>query len=340
MKRVLYVDILNIIACAGVLLLHSTNGPVHNFNGNVNFDWFIGLFSHSFFLWPVNVFFMLSGITMMRTCYEMTCKGEIKQYYLKRLNRLGYPLLMWSLIYLLIKIVVKDEPINIIPLLMKVLTFKANGFMWFFMPLIVIYLSMPFLFLFVVNAKKIILDWYMVLGLVLPTISQILYPQSLRDSYYVFGTGYLYFVVAGYYIGTIGIAEKVRKGLYWVSFLSAIFIFVATYWLTLYYPEHYRTFLSYLTLPCTLTALGVFTLFRYVDWNTILYNFHLTPHECALFSSFSLGIYLVQLFWFMFLNYFHLCVGHPLIRFGVMYVLCLFSVYILKQIPFLKRLVP
>lgn len=42
MKRVLYVDILNIIACAGVLLLHSTNGPVHNFNGNVNFDWFIG----------------------------------------------------------------------------------------------------------------------------------------------------------------------------------------------------------------------------------------------------------------------------------------------------------
>ena len=182
MKRVLYVDILNIIACAGVLLLHSTNGPVHNFNGNVNFDWFIGLFSHSFFLWPVNVFFMLSGITMMRTCYEMTCKGEIKQYYLKRLNRLGYPLLMWSLIYLLIKIVVKDEPINIIPLLMKVLTFKANGFMWFFMPLIVIYLSMPFLSLFVVNAKKIILDWYMVLGLVLPTISQILYPQSLRDS--------------------------------------------------------------------------------------------------------------------------------------------------------------
>ena len=95
----------------------------------------------------------------MRTCYEMTCKGEIKQYYLKRLNRLGYPLLMWSLIYLLIKIVVKDEPINIIPLLMKVLTFKANGFMWFFMPLIVIYLSMPFLSLFVVNAKKIILDW-------------------------------------------------------------------------------------------------------------------------------------------------------------------------------------
>lgn len=75
---------------------------------------------------------------------------------------------------------------------MKVLTFKANGFMWFFMPLIVIYLSMPFLSLFVVNAKKIILDWYMVLGLVLPTISQILYPQSLRDSYYVFIFLYVY----------------------------------------------------------------------------------------------------------------------------------------------------
>ena len=107
---------------------------------------------------------------------------------------------------------------------MKVLTFKANGFMWFFMPLIVIYLSMPFLSLFVVNAKKIILDWYMVLGLVLPTISQILYPQSLRDSYYVFGTGYLYFVVAGYYIGTMELPKKYEK-----AFIGFLFFLLFLY---------------------------------------------------------------------------------------------------------------
>lgn len=75
-QRLTYVDMLNVAACAGVLLLHSTNGPVHHFDGNVDAGWFTGLFTHSFFLWPVDVFFMLSGVTMMGTCQELT--GGVK----------------------------------------------------------------------------------------------------------------------------------------------------------------------------------------------------------------------------------------------------------------------
>ena len=64
--RIIWVDALNIVACMGVLLLHSTNGQVHRFDGNVSIEWIIGLFPHGFFLWPVNVFFMLSGFTLIR----------------------------------------------------------------------------------------------------------------------------------------------------------------------------------------------------------------------------------------------------------------------------------
>ena len=64
--RVLWIDVLNIIACMGVLLLHCTNRQVHEFNGHVSFEWVIGLLTHSVFLWPVNVFFMLTGLTLMR----------------------------------------------------------------------------------------------------------------------------------------------------------------------------------------------------------------------------------------------------------------------------------
>lgn len=65
-ERVLWIDVLNIVACMGVVLLHSTNSQVHGFNGNVSFEWAVGLLTHSAFLWPVNVFFMLSGLTLMR----------------------------------------------------------------------------------------------------------------------------------------------------------------------------------------------------------------------------------------------------------------------------------
>lgn len=63
-ERLVWIDVLNIVACAGVLLLHCTNAQVHGFSGTPSADWFIGLTTHSFFLWPVNVFFMISGFTL------------------------------------------------------------------------------------------------------------------------------------------------------------------------------------------------------------------------------------------------------------------------------------
>lgn len=64
-ERLIWLDLLNIVACAGVLLLHCTNGEVHHFSGTLSANWFIGLITHSFFLWPVNVFFMISGFTLI-----------------------------------------------------------------------------------------------------------------------------------------------------------------------------------------------------------------------------------------------------------------------------------
>lgn len=64
-QRIVWVDALNVIACFGVLLLHCTNKALHSFSGTFSVSWAEGLFSHSFFIWPVNVFFMLSGFTII-----------------------------------------------------------------------------------------------------------------------------------------------------------------------------------------------------------------------------------------------------------------------------------
>lgn len=64
-KRIIWVDALNIVACMGVLLLHCTNSEIHGFKGETSPNWCLGLFTHSAFLWPVNVFFMLSGFTLL-----------------------------------------------------------------------------------------------------------------------------------------------------------------------------------------------------------------------------------------------------------------------------------
>lgn len=64
-KRVLWIDVLNICACVGVLILHTNSTTIHSFNGNIDFSFFWGVFTHSCFYWPVPVFLMLSGCNLI-----------------------------------------------------------------------------------------------------------------------------------------------------------------------------------------------------------------------------------------------------------------------------------
>lgn len=174
-ERLVWIDLLNIVACAGVLLLHCTNGQVHGFSGIPSVNWYIGLATHSFFLWPVNVFFMISGFTLLRPSIVNNNKtGEIKQFYIRRLKRLGIPLLVWNVLYMIIHFLAAyhdGEKLESIPILIeKFVLFEYNGFMWFFVPLIMIYLSMPFFAVFVLNADRKLLRLFLFIGLVLGCI--------------------------------------------------------------------------------------------------------------------------------------------------------------------------
>ena len=211
--------------------------------------------------------------------------------------------------------------------------------MWFFAPLIMIYISLPFLSVFVVKAPKRLLDLFMILGLVLPTLSSILAPEHSENAYAIFGSGCLYFPIAGYYIHTFGLERQLRRKLYWAALLSTLLIYGGTFWLSLHCPDHYRYFLSYNILPCAVTALAVFTLFKYIHWESVLNRMRIPQALLAHLASLSLGIYLVQQFWFMTLIHFHLCDDSPLVRFPLMYLLCISSILALKHVPIIKSMV-
>ena len=272
-KRLVWIDILNIVACAGVLLLHCTNGQVHGFSGTPSLNWYIGLTTHSFFLWPVDVFFMISGFTLIRNSTltdNNNPKGRIKRFYNRRLKRLAIPLLAWNVLYMALYFLrTHIDGTDLLPineLFIKFCLFDYNGFMWFFVPLILIYLSLPFFAVFVINSDRRLLRLFLFLGLILgciPPLSETFTTRSGLSDIYIMGSRFLYFIVAGYYIGNFDISSKTRKRLYIGSLASAIIIFFGTMCLTLYYPEHYSYFLSYTNIPCSITAMGVFTFFKY-----------------------------------------------------------------------------
>lgn len=346
-ERLVWIDLLNIVACAGVLLLHCTNGQVHGFSGTPSVDWYIGLATHSFFLWPVNVFFMISGFTLLRSSIVNKSEmGGVKRFYNRRWKRLGIPLLAWNILYMIkyfLSAYQDGEKLESIPVLIeKFVLFEYNGFMWFFVPLIMIYLSFPFFSEFILNSSRNLLRLFLIIGLFLGCIPPLDTDFTTREgltNIYLMGSRFLYFIVAGYYVGHFELSVKIRRMIYACSIICMLIIFGGTMLLTLYMPEHYRYFITYTNIPCTVSAIGVFTFFRYNNWNNLLNKLKLNKNNLAYFSSFSLGIYLIQGAWFTVLGFFHICDKHILLKFFVMYVLCTGSVWVMKHVPVVRRMV-
>ncbi len=345
-ERLIWIDLLNIIACASVLLLHCTNSEVHNFSGTPSVDWCIGLTTHSFFLWPVNVFFMISGFTLIRNislCTINSLEG-VKVFYNKRMKRLAVPLLSWNILYMILYFVrthINGEDIMpISELVKKFVLFDYNGFMWFFVPLLMIYLAMPFIAVFILNSSRNLLRLFLFIGLLMggiPPIDTTFSAKADLTDIYLMGSRFIYFIVAGYYVGHYKLSFRTRKLIYTSSILCMVVMFIGTALLTLHNPLHYKYFIQYTNIPCTLSAIGVFTYFRYYNWNKLTNK--LSPDYLAQFSSLSLGIYLIQGAWFTTLRFFNLCEEHILLKFIVMYALCVTSVYVMKKVPLARRLV-
>lgn len=252
----------------------------------------------------------------------------------------------WNCVYMLLYFAgTYIDGRDVLPLSMlvkKFFLFDFHSFMWFFVPLIMIYLSLPFFAVFVLNSSRVLLRLYLVIGLMLSSIPPLDPNFSITEGFtdiYLMGSRYLYFVVAGYYIGHYDISQKVRNFIYLFSVLNAVIIFIGTMILSLYAPMHKMYFLTYTNIPCAVTAIGVFTFFKYYDWNKLLTMLHLSNSLIAKYSTFSLGIYLVQGFWFTLIGHFNICDNHIILKFVLMYFVCVLSVFIIKHIPVLKKTV-
>ena len=135
------------------------------------------------------------------------------------------------------------------------------------------------------------------------------------------------------YILNYNIGIKGRRVLYCLAVASALILFFAG----IYVAEHRQsTYIlhSYTFAPCVLTALGMFTFVRNLNFGRINTDF------IRKWSSLSFGIYLCQAMFFTMTNKVPFPIGnHPAILFPTVYLLCLISVSIIKKIPILNKIV-
>ena len=343
-NRIVYFDMLNIIAILAVVAMHC-NGIVHG-NPNVR-AWNTSLIVDCIFYWAVPIFLMLSGATLMK--YRE--RYDTKNFFKKRFLKVFIPLCFWSIIMLFWKIQIKQinyhEILNVNNFINIILNNKEESTYYFMFDILGIYLTMPLLSLLAKEEYKKTL-WFTVLlyfifnatlANILPIIG-ITYNNSLT----VQVGGYVVYVILGYLLSNQDLTRKQKIFLYIGAITGLIYRYVTTFILSKESGQVIKTTWGYCSWHCIFLACSVFVCVKELKINEKIKNNSKIVKILSEISSCSFGIYLIHLvIKYYELNLFNWSIYSWYFRtFGVLstYLISLSIVYILKRIPIVKKIVP
>lgn len=190
--RIAYLDVIRIVACVMVIIMHSpmpgTDAPGFVMTGL------------SFITAPcIGLFFMVSGALLLPAPLSMN------EFYKKRLSKVVFPALIWTFIYLLVKIINGSITVSQLPSMVLSIPFstQGDGILWFMYVLIGLYLITPIISPWLEKAAKkeieLVLGFWVV-SLLYPILSNaISVNESITGILYYF-SGYAGYYILGYYL--------------------------------------------------------------------------------------------------------------------------------------------
>jgi len=339
-----YLTILNIVACLGVVMLHTNVAFWSHPTGSA---WLSATLIETLMYWPVPIFFMITGATLL----EYRDRYSTRVFMKKRFVKTFIPFIFWSIVafyaQLLWQAMEGQEIKQWFPNIIDIFNYKYKPIYWFFIPLFAIYLSMPLLNLLKDRWRLIrYLILYAFLSYsMLPFLQQAFNLQL--DSYWraPVVAGYILYVLLGYYLSRTQQNKKARIVIYALGLIGLSLHFCGTYFLTPNYggSETINTlFKGYLNFPCILYSVAVFVFFKHINYAGLQNKRH-APIINSLHAS-TLGIYLIHIYVIdiltisLHINQLSLTwrIFGPLLIFLLSFLL----VQLLKRLPLLKSTVP
>lgn len=267
-------DLLRVIALMMIILMHS---PMPDCAPRYVLST-ISYFTAS----GIGLFFMLSGALLLEN--SLTTQEFLK----KRFSKILFPTLVWTLFYLFIRY--QGEGISINSVLISVLSIpfssQGHGVLWFMYTLAGLYLLAPVLSLWLRQASKREIEFYLLLWaitLLYPYLSKFLIVNESNTGVLYYFTGYLGYFLLGYYL-----KNHYRYTIKHVLLAIAVAIIVPV---TLYCSAievDFYTMLWYLSLPVALMAFCWFVVINKCPNKKIA-----IINEV---SKLSFGIYLIHIF--------------------------------------------
>lgn len=268
MQRVVYLDYIRVLACILILFIHSPNKQINIWVSIYNYITVPG----------IGLFFMVSG-ALLFPVHE-----PLDIFLRKRLSKIVFPLIFWSLFYITIKLIWGEMKLTELPgsLLEILYTSSASGILWFLYTLIGLYFFIPIISKWLEYAKQQELLYFLGLWGITLTLSYLQIKTSLFSCFY----GYMGYMILGYYLSKhplklnyilMGIITLVVSGilpmLFYFNILSGV--------------ENNMLY-NYLTINVAWLCILYYTLLQ--RWN---FKNHKIVNQLSIMSF---GIYLIHIF--------------------------------------------
>ena len=301
--------------------------------------WWTGNIYDSCVRFCVPIFVMLTGALVLPKEYKLA-------YFIKnKFTRILVPFLFWSIIYIISDIIIghaRGQQFTLFQIAKFSFTQLKDGasyHFWYIYMIIGLYLFIPIIGPWVRAASEKGILYFLTIWFIV-ILSQQSYLHSIKPNIdFTYFTGYLGYLVLGYYLGT-----KHFEHIKWVKIISLLLVLtgismtaVGTYILSRYSGFFRQEFYDYLTPNVLIVAIGTFLFFKHVH----ITNYYAIQTRTFI-SKYSYGIYLVHVFVLTLLNITGLNFPHmtsslqiPLVS-SICFFISLGIVFIIDKIPYGK----
>lgn len=334
-----YISILNVLACIGVVILH-TFETGYTSDANFVFEVLIRAIAYC----AVPVFFMITGATLI----DYRERYDTKTFFKKRLLKVIIPLIIWSIIYFIINFFKGKFSINDLSFKFVFEYFflvKTNPIFWFFVVIIGIYLAIPVISLIPQESRRKAFLYIIIITFVFNQfLPDLLYHLNLNYNYDLkfplTYSGWISFIFIGYYIDKYEIVKKHRVIIYVLGIIGFLTMVVPTIFISYHKNESCSWFDEYYDAPCVLYSASVFLFFK-----SKINNNQIVTKIMPFFNFVApttLGIYVLHIAIRDFLRYFYTYsyFGMNLVLTLSILIICFIVVKIVQKIPGLRHIFP
>lgn len=297
-NRILYVDLLRIIATFSVVLLHVAAGNW----GNValgTFEWSVFNFYDSVSRFGVPIFVMISGMLLLDSDKKIT----IRDIYTRYITKIVVTFILWSFFYALYKSSNTNE-FNIDMFLKNILF--GHYHMWYLYMIVGLYIITPFIKRMVEDKKLI--EYYLILSLLFTSIIPILVKIFNLENFNTFigkfqvnfVLGYTGYYIGGYYLHKYSLNKHKQYLIYFLGIIGLFCTYLFTNILSIKTGTANSTFYSNFSPTVIIVSLAIFVFFKYeVSKLKLKQN---TVNLVNTVSSCCFRVYLVYDFFIIFLS--------------------------------------